>query len=226
MSENKRDISLVGKSKWIDISIPLRDKMVYWPVRDVPKIEIVKHPDEKSPITLWELTMKSHTGTHVDAPRHFIPGGITIDHMALDAMIGPARVIEIKDPETVKMAELKPYGIRQGERILLKTQNSSKCYKTDELVENYVYISTEAAHYLADKKVSVVGIDYIAVSNVNSWDNMIGVHETLLGNGIWVLEALNLSGVETGLYDLICLPLRLEGGDASPARAILRPLKN
>jgi arylformamidase len=161
----------------------------------------------------------------VDAPRHFIPGGITIDQMALDAMIGPARVIEIKGPETIKTTELEPYDIRQGERILFKTQNSSRCYTTDEPVKDYVYISSEAAQFLADKKVSVVGIDYIAVSNVNSWENMIGVHETLLGNGIRVLEALNLSGVTAGPCDLICLPLRLEGGDASPARAILRPVK-
>jgi arylformamidase len=224
MAEDADGHSHTGKSEWIDISLPLHDKMVYWPVKDAPKIEIVKHPDKNSPITLWELTMKSHTGTHVDAPRHFIPDGATIDEMPLDAIIGPARVIEIKDSEAIRPAELEPYDIQPGERILFKTQNSSKCYKTDELVEDYVNISIEAAHFLADKKISVVGIDYIAIGNLNDWDNLIEVHETLLGKGVWVLEAIDLSKVEAGPCELICLPLRLKGGDASPARAIVRPL--
>jgi arylformamidase len=216
--------SRTGKSEWVDISLPLRNKMVYWPVRDVPTIEIVKYPDKDSPITLWELKMKSHTGTHVDAPRHFIPDGATIDEMPLDALIGPARIIEIKDPEVIQPAELEPHDIRPGERILFKTQNSSRCYQTDELVEDYISFSIEAAHFLADKKVSVVAIDYIAIGNVNDWENLFEVHNILLGNGVWVLEGINLSGVEAGPCELICLPLRLEGGDASPARAIVRPL--
>ena len=212
------------KMKWIDISLPLHDKMVYWPEKDAPRIRVARHPDESRPITLWEMTMKSHAGTHIDSPRHFIPDGATIDDMPLDALIGPARVIEIKDTESIKPAELDSYDIQPGERILFKTQNSSRCYKTDELVEDYVFLSIEAARYIADKKVSVVGIDYIAVSSIKDWDNMIEVHSTLLGNGVWVLETINLSEVKAGLYELICLPLRLEGGDASPARAIVRPM--
>ncbi len=224
MAEDTDSYGNTGRPKWIDISLPLRDNMVYWPVRDAPKIKIMKHPDDNSPITLWDLKMKSHTGTHIDAPRHFIPDGATIDEMPLDALIGPARIIEIKDTESIKPEELESYDIQPGERILFKTQNSSKCYKTDELVEDYVYISIEAARFLASKKVLIVGIDYIAISTIKDWDNMIRVHNTLLGNGVWVLEGINLSEVAAGLYELVCLPLRLEGGDASPARAIVRPL--
>ena len=101
--------------EWIDISLPLRDKMAYWPVRDAPTIKLVREADESSPITLWDLQMKSHTGTHIDAPRHFIPDGATIDEMPLDALIGPARVIEIKDAESIKPAELEPHDIRPGD---------------------------------------------------------------------------------------------------------------
>jgi arylformamidase len=224
MNENKNGLSHVGKSKWIDISIPLRDRMVYGYAKDVPRIQIARYPDKEKPITLWDLKMKSHTGTHIDAPRHFIPDGVTIDEMPLDMMIGPARVIEIKGPEIIKTTDLEPHDIQQGERILFKTENSSKCYITDELVEDYVYLSVEAANYLSDKKVSVVGIDYIAISSLKDWENLFEVHNTLLSSGIWILEAINLSEVEAGSYDLICLPLRLEGGDAGPARAILRPV--
>ena len=105
MIENKSGLNHVGKSKWIDISIPLRDRMVYGYAKDVPRIQIVRHPDKDKPITLWEFNMKSHTGTHIDAPRHLIPDGITIDEMPLDVTIGPARVIEIKDPATIKFEE-------------------------------------------------------------------------------------------------------------------------
>ena len=138
MDENHNSSEQASKSEWIDISIPLRDKMAYGHPKDAPRIQIAIHPTKDKPITLWNLNMMSHTGTHIDAPRHLIPDGITIDKMPLDVAIGPARVIEIKDPEIVKPEELEPCNIRQGERILLKTRNSSRCYETDELVEDFL----------------------------------------------------------------------------------------
>jgi arylformamidase len=224
MDENQNSGEQASKSEWIDISSPLRDKMPYGHPKHAPRIQITIHPTKDKPITLWELNMKSHTGTHIDAPRHLIPDGITIDQMPLDVAIGPARVIEIKDPETVKSEELEPYNIRQGERILLKTRNSSRCYETDELVEDFVHLSLDAAYYLAEKKVAMIGIDYVAISSIADFENTIDIHTTLFKSGVWILEEINLSGVEAGNYDFICLPLRLKNGDAAPARAVLRPL--
>ena len=213
-----------AKSGWIDISWPLRKGMRYWPKDDPPKIELILQRSKGDRTDLYGLTIISHTGTHIDAPLHFIPNGLTIDAMPIDAIMGPARVIESKDPVSIKAEELVAHNIQAGERILFKTQNSAKLYDTDDFVEDYVYISTEAAHFLRDKKVAVVGLDYIAIGSYHDIDNLKEVHEVLLGNNIWVLEAINLSGVSPGPCELICLPIRLEGGDAAPARAILRPL--
>jgi len=214
----------VSKSRWINISLPLRNAMVHWPGNDPPRVELIHDVEKGARAPLWEITISSHTGTHIDAPRHFQPDGKTIDQMPLDTMIGPARVIEIKDTETIKPEELAAHNIQPGERILFKTRNSSKAYQTDDFVEDYVYISTEAAHLLAEKKVSVVGLDYIAVGSYKDIENLKEVHETLFNGGAWIIEGLNLSEAKAGKYELICLPLILEGGDACPARAILRPL--
>ena len=212
------------KSEWIDISWPLHTGMRYWPQDDPPKIERILQRSKGERTDLYGLTIISHTGTHIDAPLHFIPDGLTIDAMPIDAIMGPARVIESNDPVSIKAEELVPYDIQPNERILFKTQNSYKLYDIDEFVEDYVYISTEAAHFLKDRKVTVVGLDYIALGSYKDLDNLREVHQTLLGNDIWILEAINLSGVRPGPCELICLPIRLEHGDAAPARAIVRPL--
>jgi len=137
--------------------------------------------------------------------------------------MGPARIIEIKDTVSIEPKELEPYNIQAGERILFKTINSSY-YKKGKFVEDYVYVSNEAAHFLKDKKVSVVGIDYFAIGPLKDMENLMEVHKVLLGNGIWIIEAINLSAVKAGRYEIICLPIKIEQGDAAPARAILRPL--
>ena len=213
------------KSEWIDITIPLRNAMVHWPEDPVPpQVERIMDVDRGDKVTMSHINIISHTGTHIDAPLHFIYGGGSIDEMPLDTAMGPARVIEIRDTESVKPEELKDYNIQPGERILFKTQNSSRVYQTDKFVEDYVYFSAEAAHFFVEKGVRVVGLDYISIGSYQSQPNLVETHETLLRNGIYILEGINLSGVKAGQYELICLPIRLERGDAGPARAILRPL--
>jgi len=201
----------MAKSEWIDITtpMPVNKPMPYFPNDpQPPKIERIYDVDKGDRVTMSQININSHNGTHIDAPLHFIYGGGSIDEMPLDTTIGRARVIEIKDPESVKVKELEPYDIRSGERILFKTQNSE----------------TETAHYLADKKVRLVGIDYITIGNFHDHQNIAETHEALLKNGVYILEMINLSGVKPGEYELLCLPLRMERGDAGPCRAILRPL--
>ena len=135
------------------------------PPTRVPRGERIKDRDKGDPVTLTEMQFIDHVGTHVDAPLHFIAGGRTIDKMPMDATMGRARVIEIKDPVSMNCKELKPHGIRRGERILFKTRNSSRCYKTDEFIEDYVYFATDVAKYLVDRGVRVVGLDYISIGN-------------------------------------------------------------
>lgn len=172
---------------------------------------------------LSAISMGSHTGTHMDAPLHFIRGGKGIDKMPLDATVGRARVIEIHDAESIKPEELAHHRIRRGERILFKTQNSLRGWKAKSFIEDFVFISKEAACFLRDRGVRVVGVDYLSVGGFKK--DGIETHKTLLEAGIWIIEGLNLLGVKRGKYDLICLPLKLDEGDGAPARAILRPIR-
>ena len=212
------------KSEWIDISYPLSENMVFWPNDPIsPHVDWIYHPKKNMPVIMAQININVHNGTHVDAPRHFDPTGKSVDKMPLDAIIGPARILEIKDKESIKTKELEPYNIQPGERILFKTINSSY-YKLGKFVEDFCYISTEAAEFLKNKKVSVVGLDYLAIGSFKDKENLVTVHNTLIGNGIWVIEAIDLSAVKSGQYEIICLPIRLTEGDGDPARAIVRPV--
>jgi arylformamidase len=171
-----------------------------------------------------QLTLISHTGTHIDAPRHFFVDGTTIDVLPLETFIGPARVIEIMDTESIKPVELEPYNIQAGERILFKTKNSSYVYDSDKFTKPYVFISNEAAQLLVDKKVRLVGIDYITVGGFATPEENRFVHKLFLNGGVSILEEVNLKGVKPGKYELLAVPIRLRKGDAAPCRAIIRPL--
>jgi arylformamidase len=211
---------------WYDISVPLKQGMNYLPLDPVaPKIYRFSDVELGAKVTMSMLEIISHTGTHIDAPRHFIPGGSTVSDMPLDATIGPARVIEIKDPETIKVEELKKHKIRKGERILCKTRNSPIVYESPKFVEDYVYLDADAAAYLAEKKIVLFGLDCITIGNYRNEESVMKTHRSLLEAGIYILEDCALANVPPGEYELLCLPLLMYKGDAGPCRAILRPLK-
>ncbi len=204
---------------WIDVSVPLRSGMVHWPDNPPVRIERMLDMECGDAANVSTLSLGSHTGTHMDAPIHFVPGGAGMDRMPLDATIGQARVIEIQDPVSIKPDELDPHGIGRGERVLFKTQNSTRRWWTEDFIEDFVYVSQEAARYLADRGVRTVGVDYLSVGGF--WKDGVETHQALLGAGIWVIEGLDLSEIEPGEYELICLPLKVEDGDGAPARALL-----
>ena len=204
---------------WIDVSVPLRSGMVHWPDNPPVRIERMLDIDCGDVANVSRISMGSHTGTHMDAPLHFVREGKGLDEMPLDATIGRARVIEIKDPESVKPCDLRRHSIRGGERILFKTRNSTRAWRTDAFVEDFVYVSQEAARYLAAWQVRTVGIDYLSVGGFLR--DGVETHRALLEAGIWVIEGLDLSRVEPGEYELVCLPLRLVGSDGAPARVVL-----
>ena len=205
---------------WIDVSVPLRSGMVHWP--DNPPVQIeralsIEHGDAAN---VSEISMGAHTGTHMDGPIHFVQAGKGLDEMPLTATIGRARVIAIEDPESIKPEELRPYQLQRGERILFKTRNSARCWQTDDFVKDFVYISQEAARYLAAQQVQTVGVDYLSVGGF--YKDGVETHHALLEAGVWIIEGLDLSHVQPGIVELICLPLNLERSDGAPARAILR----
>ena len=208
-------------NSWIDISLTIHPGMPYWPDNPPVNIEPSQCLAHGDVCNVSKLTIGTHTGTHVDGINHFIKGGMGIDQMPLEATIGKARVIEIKDPQQIKVAEIEPHNIQAGERILFKTINSDRALKSARFVEDFVHISTDAAQYLAEKKVRTVGVDYLSVGGYQG--NVVEVHHALLGSGIWAIEGLDLSQVEPGEYELICLSIKLKDGDGGLARAILRP---
>jgi arylformamidase len=208
-------------SPWIDVSVRLKTGMVNWPGDPSVRISHALEMERGDPCTVSLLELGAHTGTHMDAPAHFVRGGIGIDQMPLDTAIGSARVIAIQDPESIKPEELRRHRLRRGERILFKTGNSARCWDKDSFVEDFVYISAAAAQYLAERQVRLVGIDYLSVGGFRA-DGM-ETHQALLQAGIWIIEGLNLSGVQPGRVQLVCLPLKIAGADGAPCRAILRP---
>lgn len=206
----------------MDVSVPLRTGMVHWPDNPPVRIERAMDIERGDAANVSEISLGAHTGTHMDAPIHFVRGGAGMDEMPLEATVGRARVIEIEDTESIKREELLPHEIKSGERVLFKTMNSPRCWKTDDFVEDFVYISEDAAKHLAEVGAMTVGVDYLSVGGF--YKDGAETHHALLGAGVWVIEGLNLTGVEPGEYDLICLPIKVAGGDGAPARAILRSL--
>jgi len=211
---------------WYDISVSIKQGMNYLPIDPVaPKIYRFSDVELGSKVTMSMLEIISHTGTHIDSPLHFIPGGSTISDMPLDATIGPARVLKIEDPETIKVAELEKHNIRKGERILCRTRNSPAAYESPRFVEDYVYLDADAAEYLAAKEIILFGLDCITIGDIKNEESVLNTHRALLSAGIYILEGCALGHVPAGEYELLCLPLLMYHGDAGPSRAVLRPLK-
>lgn len=207
---------------WIDISVRLRSGMVHWPDNPPVRIERMLDMEQGDVANVSKISIGSHTGTHMDAPLHFVLEGEGLDEMPLTAAMGRARVIEIHDPESIKPYDLNPHKIRHGERILFKTQNSARGWPSAAFIEDFVYISQEAARYLAAREIQTVGIDYLSVGGFQR--DGVETHQALLEAGIWVIEGVDLSQVEPGEYELICLPIKVERSDGAPARAILKAI--
>lgn len=210
-------------SDWIDVSVPLRNGMVHWPGDPPFERQLIQDQKKGDVCTVSKLTMGAHTGTHMDAPRHFVKGTQGIDEVPLDAVIGPARVIQIQDRQAIRRAELEQHEIEARDRVLFKTANSDRLWSKDEFDEDFIFIAHDAAEYLAERGVRTVGVDYLSVGGFRQ--DAVETHEALLGADIWVIEGLDLSGIEPGRYELICLPLKIAGSDGSPARAVLRSLE-
>jgi len=205
--------------KIYDISVTLdADTPVY--EGDSP-IEIIakERMDNGGKMNITQLYMSAHSGTHIDAPFHFNQNGKKIDELPLEIFFGTAQVIKVTaESGFVTRAELIDLVAPRTERLLIKTANS-KLWGNSTFVKGFVALSLEAAFFLVEKKIKLVGIDYLSVESFYSNDN--AVHRMLFENSVVALEGLNLTDVPPGTYQLICLPLRIKGGDGSPTRAIL-----
>lgn len=206
--------------KIFDISVDISNSLVFWPGDKPPQIKSINDMHKGDDINLSRLDISAHIGTHMDAPRHFLKEGKSIDVMPLEVGLGKARVIEIEDNSSIKKEELQKHNIQKAERILLKTRNSEQDWTEKNFMYDFVHLETKAAEYLASLKIRLIGIDYLSVSGINK--NEHEVHKAFLKNEIWILEGIHLKNVTEGEYELICLPLKLKNCDGAPARAILR----
>lgn len=210
-------------SPWIDISLELRSGMIHWPgdppVR-IKRAQSIRSGDEAN---LSRLELGSHSGTHVDAPLHFLPGGEAVDHLPLERMRVAARVLEIADPHRIQVSELEGKAIHPGESLLFKTLNSTCDWPKLPFNPTAVHLDRLAAEFLARKRPLWVGIDALSIGGYQGEGK--AVHKTLLAAGIWILEGLQLSEASEGDYELFCFPLKIRNGDGAPARALLRKIE-
>jgi arylformamidase len=186
------------------------------------KFDFVKDMRKGDPLTLSAYSLGAHSGTHIDAPMHFVPGGASIDRVPLEPLIGPARVIDIPDDvQAIDAAELNRHRWRGAQRVLFRTRSSRRGWmKSPAFHRDFAYIAPDAAQLLADAGVQLVGIDYISAEQFGAPTPL--THRILLGKGIPMVEGLALEAVPAGEYDLIVLPMKVAGHEGAPARAVMR----
>jgi arylformamidase len=206
-------------SRIYDISVPIRSGGLVYPGNPEIDITLQQAVAKGAGANVSAIRFGSHTGTHADASRHFFDDGQPVDQIPLDRLIGPALLVSFADDvRSVGAAELKAHDLRGRKRILMRTRNSALLSQKD-FVPDYTYLAPDGAEYLVDKGIELVGIDYLSIEQFHSGHHR--THRTLLAKSVVILEGLDLSVPPPGEYQLICLPLRIEGCDGAPARAVL-----
>lgn len=207
----------------IDITVPLTTGIPIWPGCKGIRITQTKRMDKGDPYNISRLDFNLHTGTHVDAPLHFLQNGATVEMLSLDVLVGPCYVAHLPDAADITAGNLTDLNLPAGiERLLLRTHNSELwAAKTTEFRKDFVALTHDAAQWIVDEGIKLVGVDYLSVQR---YRDDARTHQILLGADTIALEGLDLSGVKSGFYELICLPLKLVGAEGAPARAILRQI--
>jgi arylformamidase len=203
----------------IDVSVPLDAQLPTYPHNTPFSLEPIKRIARGDSSNVSTLHMSAHTGTHVDAPRHFFDQGAGTESLPLELLIGRARVIEIDSRAGVAAEDLAPFDLSDDIRVLIKTHNS-RLWGSPEFHEDYVGVTASGAKHLVEHGIKVVGVDYLSVEKFHNPGAP--AHHTLLGAGTIVIEGLNLREVDPGVYEMFCLPLRVVGSDGAPARVVLR----
>lgn len=202
-----------------DISLTISETLITWPADPTVSIQKTRLISQGDSCNVSELKFGSHCGTHIDAPYHFEQNGIKIDQIPLDCLIGRVTVFTIENKEKIDLADVKPLKLEDKKRIIFKTINSTY-WKLPEFRSDFVYVTKEAAQYLVDSDIKLVGIDYLSIEEFGN--KQADTHHIFLGNGVVIIEGLDLQNIAAGDYDLIALPLKIKDGDGSPARVILR----
>lgn len=207
--------------KIYDITLTISPDMPVWPGDAPVVLEQVESMDRGAHANVTRLAMGAHTGTHVDAPHHFLNDGRTVESLPLEILTGPALVVQLPDKlDLITAAVLEAASIPAGtERLLLRTRNST--YWRDgvkEFQNGFVGISADGAEWLVRHNLRLVGVDYLSVA---PYQQSGPTHQILLKAGIVLLEGADLHAIHPGVYDLYCLPMKLLGSDGAPARVLL-----
>ncbi len=207
------------KSNWIDISVPVTEGITTWPTDPVFQLKKFASFEKGDPCNASHVSMSVHTGTHIDAPSHFIKNGATIGTWEPEITIGKCRVISIENTKEITEEEVIKHHIQPKERIIFKTHNSYIEWWNKPFNPGFINISPAAAALLAKIKPLCIGIDYLSVGGPKTG---VETHQHLLGAGIWLIESLNLTKTEAGEYELIFMPINLYDSDGASGRALLR----
>lgn len=207
----------------VDISAPMTDRLPTWPGSPGWDLRTEAWDESGDTIANSYLSTDLHVGTHVEAPRHFLRGGATLDEFGLAPFIGPAQVVDVGDATLIDASVLEVAGIPDHvSRILFRTSNSAWWPESETFREDYVGLDETAARWLAARSTVLVGIDYLSIQSRQATAE---THRVLMRAGVAILEGLVLMDARPGPWELVCLPLSLPGVEAAPARAILRPTR-
>lgn len=206
-------------SRIYDISVPIRTGGLVYPGNPEIDISLQQAVAKGASANVSTIHFGSHTGTHADASRHFFDDGQPVDKIPLDRLIGPALVMAFGDElRAITAADLRKQDLKGHKRVLLRTRNSA-LLSQKEFAKDYTYLAPDGAEYLVANGVELVGIDYLSIEQFHSGHHR--THRTLLERSVVIVEGLDLSVPPPGEYQFICLPLRIEGCDGAPARAVL-----
>lgn len=217
------DSDALTSAGWIDVTATLDPASTPVYEGDAPmSVEFLKDMRKGDGFTLSKLTLGAHSGTHIDAPMHFIRDGISVEKISLEPLIGRALVLDIADSvQSIDAAELNRHTWRGAERVIFRTRSSVRGWmKSSTFHRDFAYIAPDAAQLLADAGVKLVGIDYISAEQFGAPAPL--THRILLGKGIPIIEGFALETVPAGDYDLIVLPMKVAGHEGAPARAVMR----
>ncbi len=205
--------------KLIDVSVPLDTNLPTYPGNTPFSLEPVKRIARGDSSNVSGLHLSAHAGTHVDAPHHFFDEAPGVEALPLELLMGRTRVIDVRSRSGIDADSLASTDLTEDVRLLIKTSNS-RLWGSSEFHSDFVAMTESGARHLVDRGVKVVGVDYLSVEQYKAPGAP--AHHVLLGGGVIVIEGLNLLEVEPGIYDMICLPLRIVGSDGAPARVVLR----
>jgi arylformamidase len=203
-----------------DVSVPIRATIPVWPSDPPVALTPTAHlsRDKSHTVRVTKIEMGSHTGTHIDAPWHMVDGGRRLNEIPIETLVGPAVVCAIPGVEAVRRVDVEKLSFDGVQRLLFKTDNSQH-WNDGKFYEQFVYLEPDAAEFLVQRNVKLVGIDYLSIDRFKSEKHP--SHFVLLQRNVVIIEGLNLSGIKPGKYHMTALPLNLQDVDGAPTRVIL-----